>query len=176
MKKMILSAIGIAASLLPTAQADVFNVDVEINNVLGTTPIVITESQTMGFPIITINESSTEDTSCYATGVVEHNRYVNRSYGATTTSATSLCPNQMVPAAKVTISGTNNALITMTQTATPQVQSGFNFAINNKTISPRLSTSGTYTSQIDGTLTLVDKSAVTSGLLNFTYEVTAAYQ
>lgn len=173
-KKIALTLLGLSCSCASFANS--FNVQVEVNSVLGNTPLVLTETRGIVFPVINIDESSTEGSKCYANGNANWNKYINTSYGALHTTATNLCAQQNVPSALVTINGTSNSLLTVTQSAPNQTQNGFDLEINDSTFSPRLDGTGKYVAGINGTLTLIDKAAVTSGLLNFTYLVTAAYQ
>ncbi|UAA39859.1 hypothetical protein KIH87_05760 [Paraneptunicella aestuarii] len=153
------------------SQADTFDVEVEINNVLNTQPLTIVQTQAMSFPVITIDEASTEGTFCYAS---------NRSYeNGGKTTATSLCPNIAVPESQLTISGTKNASVSISTTSSAEIKNGFRFDALNSTSGTTVvlsNTDGTYVDNVWGKVTLVDKSAVVSGLITFSFDETVAYQ
>ena len=91
-----IGAAVLGASLSLAATAVPFNVQVEINSVLGNTPLTITETAVLAFPVITIDESSTEGTVCIANGSNKTNVYLNGSYGTPHNSSTNLCAGATV--------------------------------------------------------------------------------
>lgn len=173
-----ISALLVGASATLMANAASFNVQVEINNILGNTPLAINETRAVSFPVINVDEATSENTICVANGHSGVNKYIN---GSNTnsgfhTSATSLCPGVTVPGSLVRISGTPNASISVALATTAQTQGGFEFTGSNGTSNRVLNGSGNYDTGIAATLKLLDKASVTSGLLTFNYDVTAAYQ
>lgn len=173
-----IGAAVLGASLSLAATAVPFNVQVEINSVLGNTPLNIEERVVLAFPVITVDESTTEGTVCVANGSDRTNRYINGSNAGSGVhnSSTSLCAAATVSGSLIRITGTPNSVVTVDIETAEQNQAGFAFTGTNSSISQRLNGSGNYDTGLAATLRLVDKAAVTTGLLTFNYDVTAAYQ
>ncbi len=178
MKNRIYRALFVAGAVMSAslAQAENFSVEIEVNSATGTIPLIVQESAAFTFPIINIDESSTEGSSCFADGS-RKNIYVDGfSSRGTHTTATSICAGETVAPAGIRITGAPNALLTMTRSVPSQTQSGFEFTGTDDVTNPRLDTAGVHNTTVASTLILRDKAAVTSGLLSFSYDVTAAYQ
>lgn len=172
-----IGAAVLGASLSLAATAVPFNVQVEINSVLGNTPLTITETAVLAFPVITVDEATAEGTVCVANGSSATNVYINgSSRNGRHNSSTSLCAGATVAPSSVRVSGTPNALVTLNIETAEQNQGGFAFTGTNSSDSRRLNGEGNYDTGLVATLRLVDKAAVTTGLLTFNYDVTASYQ
>lgn len=173
-----IGAAVLGASLSLAATAVPFNVQIEVNSIIGNTPLTVTERSVLAFPVITVDESTTEGTVCVANGSGGINRYINGSNGnsGVHNSSTSLCAGATVAPSSVRVTGTPNALVTVNVETAEQNQGGFEFTGTNTSLSKRLNGSGNYDTGLAATLRLISKSSVTSGLLTFSYDVTAAYQ
>jgi|GEM_PF-3210120 len=172
-----IGAAVLGASLSLAATAVPFNVQIEVNAIVGSTPLEIKETAAIAFPVITVDEATTEGTICAADGSSYTNRYINgNASSGSSNSSTSLCAGSIVAPSTVRITGTPNALINVNVESADQSQGGFEFVGVNRSTSNRLNGSGYHDTGLTATLRLLDKSSVTSGMLTFNYDVTAAYQ
>ncbi|UAA39858.1 hypothetical protein KIH87_05755 [Paraneptunicella aestuarii] len=172
MKKSV-TLLGALTLMSSAAMADTFTVDVDVDVTLGETPLSLVQTAAMSFPQVKVDEATVVGADCHSSSS-NGTGFDNR----TATNANSLCPGLNGSESQVTFTGVPNAVISVTQGSTAQTTNGMRFTTNyNSAFTRTLSgTDGTTNVSMQGTITMVDKAAVSDGLLTFTYDVSAAYQ
>lgn len=159
-------------SMSSIAAADTFTVDVDVDLTVGQTPLTLLQTAAMSFPQVKVDEATKVGADCHSANINGTGFDNNPA-----TNANSLCPGLVGSQSIVEFTGVPNAVITVTQAASAQTTNGMQFTVNGSTFTRTLSgTDGKTSSNLTGTVTMVDKDAVSSGLLTFSYDVTAAYQ
>ena len=176
MKKITLGAL--ASLLTMSTQAETYSFSVEIDSRLGEQPLVATVLQNMDYPVLGITDATEEGAYCIANSTTNSRGFDGRAAN----EANSLCPNLSADHFKLQFSGVKGALLNIDYSMLVQEKGGFSFrhhdgkqSVGNYTAS--LSTAdGTFVWDWYSRITLVDKTQVTDGLLDFTFDLTAAYQ
>lgn len=164
--------LGLAPLICSTVLAETYTVDVDVDVAIGRTPLTVTQIQAMRFPQVRIDEATEIGAICYSSA--GNSIFGN---GAKATNVNSLCPDLTGSESQVEVSGVRNAFISLIQTAPAQTTNGIQFRVYESSTSVRLSgNEGKTITSLLGYITLQDKQAITSGLITFSYDVTAAYQ
>lgn len=157
--------------------ADVYTVSIELDNRINETLLTATETQAMNYPILGVTDATKLSATCRADGVPNSTGY----NGQAATEVNSLCPNVKGLPSNVKFSDVKGAVLTVNYSVPIQNKGGISFSVDgrdyakveNHTLS---TTDGTTTVSLNSFVRLTDKSLVTDGLLDFTYEISAAYQ
>lgn len=160
------------------ALAETYTVQVELNSSIGETPLVATQTQTMSYPVLEVNEITQEGANCIASSRANEEGF----NGQAATNANSLCPGSIGQSSSIVFSGVPNAIISIGWSIASQEANGIRFANTDGQAG-----SGTLTrtlSSVEGktvlekwsSVTLIDKSQVTDAVMEFTYDISAAYQ
>jgi len=158
--------------------AETYTVQVELNSTIGETPLTITESQAMNYPILEVNEATKEGATCVANGKVNETGLD----GELANNINSLCPGDTATNTIALFTGVPNALISFERTINIQEKSGLRFsyfggkALQVVGISQLSAERGTLVTNLGSTITLFDKNQVTDAVMEFTYDISAAYQ
>lgn len=176
MKKITLGAL--ASLLTMSAQAETYNFSVEIDSRLGEQPLTTTVLQNMNYPVLGVTDATEEGAYCIANNAANSRGFDNR----TANEANSLCPSLTADSFKAQFSGVKGAILHIDYSMPIQEKGGFRFAYSNGaqhvgSVTRTLSTTdGTYTWDWPSRVTLVDRSLVTDSVLEFSLDLTAAYQ
>jgi len=180
-KKLKLSSLLATAfcTLSINALAETYTVQVELNSTIGETPLVTEQTQAMSYPVLEVNEATKEGSICVASLEIFNDKGFD---GETASNANSLCPNATALRAEIQFTGVPGAIITTHRSIPLQEQHGMRFAhregetldlVSNLLLSAE---SGTGITAIASSITLIDKSQVTDAVMEFTYDISAAYQ
>ncbi|UAA39865.1 hypothetical protein KIH87_05790 [Paraneptunicella aestuarii] len=132
----------------------------------------------MSYPVLDVNDATLVGSYCMANDQPNTLAF----NGEAANEANSLCPNLTGDGAIIQLSGVKGATVTVNKVITKQEKGGVAFAhytgnpwsdVRNYQLS---ATSGTVGVGLWSRVTLVDKSLVTDGILDFTYDISAAYQ
>ena len=171
----MLKRIMLIASLLFVGEAIAksYFVEVTVNAVLDQNLLSITNHTAMSFPELTISEHTTEGAHCVANSHYNSNGFD----GNPASNYNSLCPTLKGTYSRFNLSGHPYAYYYVSYSAPEQVINGLQYTVPDfKPTTVKLSSGGTAIYYIPGTVTLVDKSAVTSDIITFEYDFTAYYQ
>ena len=173
LKSGLLSGIVAAQLFSSTSQAETYYVDLDVDVTVGAAPLSLTQIQSMSFPAIKIDDATQEGASCFSS----HSNQISTTTGQPLTNADSLCPRLHGQASIVEILGSPNAMITLYQSAQSQVQNGIEFRVQDGASILQLGdTDGKTQVSLLGVVTLTNKQEIKSGLITFSYDITAAYQ
>jgi len=166
-------------ALSTNALAETYTVQVELNSTIGETPLVTEQTQAMSYPVLEVNEATKEGTICVASLEIFNDKGFD---GETASNANSLCPNATALRAEIQFTGVPGAIITTHRSIPLQEQHGVRFAHRdgealNLVYNLLLSADeGTGITAIASSITLIDKFQVTDAVMEFTYDISAAYQ
>jgi len=160
------------------SMAETYTVSVEMNSSIGETPLVAEQTQAMSYPVLEVNEATQEGSMCVASGQVNSTGF----NGQTATNANSLCPGATGNGSIVQFTGVPNAIVTVERSIVSQELNGVRFAhydgnpwqnVSNLTLngSDGIGITGLWSS-----VTLFDKSQATDSVMEFNYQISAAYQ
>lgn len=158
--------------------AETYTVQVELNSTVGETPLEATQTRPMSYPVLKVDQATEEGANCVALSKVNETGYD----GLPATNVNSLCPGGTASYAGVQFKGVPNAAISMEQVINIQEKNGLRFAHHDgtpfqHTFYIKLSEDeGIYRTGLSSSVTLVDKSQVTDSVMEFTYDISAAYQ
>jgi len=174
---LLLAATFSALSI--NALAETYTVQVELNSTIGETPLVATETQPMTYPVLEVNQATKEGASCIArVGYDNTNGFDN----LPASNVNSLCAGSTPLRAEVQFTGVPNAVISYERNLIIQEQYGVRFAhwdgkdfqrVDISTLSPE---QGKLSTSLSSAIILFDKSQVTDAVMEFTYDISAAYQ
>ncbi|UAA39863.1 hypothetical protein KIH87_05780 [Paraneptunicella aestuarii] len=163
------------------AQSETYNVDVEVASSVGQNLLTLAETRPTSYPIIAVNDATPNDARCGA-----NNKPNDIAFdGNPVNNVNSLCPQLTGETSIIQFTGVPNATINITYSAPIQDKAGIRFSLAHTNLTTL--TSFTYSTAFPSTegilyrnifskVELYDKSLVIDGVLDFTYEVTAAYQ
>ncbi|UAA39861.1 hypothetical protein KIH87_05770 [Paraneptunicella aestuarii] len=158
------------------ALAEQYSVDVTVSASLDEVPVVVTQTQAMTFPTISVLSDTLEGADCHSIDISHPNGNSKGFDGTAATTRNSLCPNRSGTPASFEITGTPNALIRISIVMPVQTQSGVRFSGTGYEYDTVVPSSGMYKTNLSGTVALVDKSLATTAALSFTYDFSAIYQ
>lgn len=172
MKKSLAFLSMLAVSSIATAET--FTVDVDVEVTIGEILLNLAQTQAMAFPQVKVDEATKEGSFCDANDSTNTRGLGN----AVANNSNSLCPNLAGSRSLVTFTGVPNSVVSIAQSATTQDAAGMRFTVTNgSTFNRTLSgVDGTANVALNGRVTLQDKDLVDDGILEFNYEVSAAYQ
>ncbi len=153
-----LKLMTVAAALVATSvSASTYNTTVNIDDL--STVIAWTETTSMQFPTLLLDGNTENGDTCYT--------------AFNSVGYSELCPTDRssTTSAIFTVTGTPNGNVGVTLDTTPQTVEGIKFIPYEDGSSLKLNASGTVTSPIHGSLELVDRNAITSSSINFTYNL-----
>lgn len=169
---------GVMAALSSVATAETYTVTVEMNSSIGETPLVATQTQGMSYPVLEVNEATQENATCWATGSANNRGFNNQP----ATNANSLCPGATGSGSVVQLSGVPSAIVSVQRSIVAQEQNGVRFVgsslsayndVRNYTLS---NSDGTTNVDLHSAIVMFDKSLVTDAVMEFSYDISAAYQ
>ena len=172
---IIASTLAILSSV---ASAETYTVSIEMNSSIGEAPLVATQTQPMNYPVLEIADATREGAYCLANGTDNSIGFDRRS----ATAANSLCPGATPDYAIVQFSGVPNAFVTVERSLETQEQNGIRFTHHNgrpynDVITVVLNaTEGLGEAVLWSGVFLIDKSQVTDAVMEFSYDISAAYQ
>jgi len=171
--------IAIALSALSiNALAETYTVQVELNSTVDEIPLVATQTQAMTYPVLEVNQATKEGSKCIGDSVPNTKGFDDQP----ATNVNSLCPGSTALHAAVQFTGVPSAAISIARTLLVQEQHGVKFAhsdgkafqhVYNAILS---ADEGIFKTGLWSSVTLFDKSQVTDAVMEFTYDVSAAYQ
>ena len=176
MKKIALGTLATLFTL--SAQSETYSFSVEIDSRLGEQPLGSTVTQPMNYPVLGVTDATKIGSYCLADGG-SNTRGFDR---AVSNESNSLCPNLKPDFFKVQFSGVKGAILNIDYSLLIQEKGGFRFARHDgnqfvgQTTTQLSTTDGTVEYPMYSRITLIDKTQVTDGLLDFTFDITAAYQ
>ena len=176
MKKIALGTLATLFTL--SAQSETYSFSVEIDSRLGEQPLISRVLQNFEYPVLGVTDATQEGAYCIASSSPNNNGFDTR----TANEANSLCPGLAADHFKLEFSGVKGALLNINYSMLVQEKGGFSFAHHDGAQSvgsyttPLSTTDGTYVWEWYSRITLIDKTQVTDGLLDFEFDVTAAYQ
>ena len=173
LKPLVLLSFTLGQLLLNSSQAETYYVDLDVDVTVGETPLNLVQVQNMRFPQVKIDNATQEGATCFT----NNTNNVSPITGKQTTNADSLCPGLNGQGSIVELSGSPNAVVNITQSAPTQVENGIAFQVQGGTSTVQLSnTEGKTNVTLVGVATLKNKQDIASGLITFSYDITAAYQ
>ena len=157
--------------------AETYTVQVELNSTVGETPLVATQTQAMSYPVLEISEATQTGAACVVDTSANNIGYD----GEPATSKNSLCPGERGVFARVEFSGAPNAVITLERRLPLQEINGIRFGWHGEdwkrsdtlTLTAE---NGTAHTLLYSSVELFDKSQATDSVMDFTYDISAAYQ
>jgi len=164
-------------ALSTNALAETYTVQVELSSTVGETPLVATQTRAMSYPVLEVNEATQEGASCLVGNSTNETGFD----GETATKRNSLCPGERGFPARVEFSGAPNALLSFERRLPLQEQNGIRFGwkgresvhVGTLTLSQE---EGIAHTELGSSVELFDKSQVTDAVMEFTYDISAAYQ
>ncbi|MCY7296176.1 hypothetical protein [Alteromonas sp. a30] len=178
LNKLSLILAGVSAVLTSSAMAVTYNTSVEIDSRLGEQPLNATVIQNMEYPVLGVTDATKVGSYCLANGGANGTGFDNR----TSNESNSLCPNLSPDYFRVQFSGVKGAYLDIGYSLQIQEKGGFRFSYSNGNqhvgqTSVQLSTTeGTAEYPVYSRVTLLDPTQVTDGVLDFNFDITAAYQ
>ena len=160
------------------ALAETYTVQVELNSTIGETPLDITETQTMSYPVLKVDQATKEGAKCVANSKTNSLGFDEQ----LASNVNSLCPGATALHSILQLKGVPNALVTIEHVIDIQEQSGVRFAHwdgldYQKVYTRQLSAGdGIFNTGLTSSITLIDKSQVTDTVMEFIYDISAAYQ
>jgi len=160
------------------AIAETYTVQVELNSTIDEIPLVATQTQAMTYPVLEVNQATKEGSKCIADSAPETKGFDNQP----ATNVNSLCPGGTALHAAVQFKGVPSAVISYERSLIVQEQHGVRFAhwdgktlqrVDNAILS---ADEGILNTGLSSSVTLMDKSQVTDAVMEFTYDISAAYQ
>jgi len=158
--------------------AETYTVQVELNSTVGETPLTATQTQAMNYPVLNVDQATKEGSMCVANSKANEIGFD----GQPTTNANSLCPGDTALYATVQFKGVPNAMIYLERSINTQDKNGVRFAHwDGQSYQYALNTTlpgetGSYNFNLWSSVTLLDKSQVTDAVMEFTYDISGAYQ
>jgi len=151
---------------------------VELNSTIDETPLEATQTSPMSYPVLKVDQATEEGANCVALSKVNETGYD----GLPATNVNSLCPGGTATYAGVQFKGVPNAAISIEQSINIQDKNGLRFAYFNGQVFQNVSLvqlsseEGIYRLGLSSSVSLIDKSQVTDSVMDFTYDISAAYQ
>lgn len=164
--------------LSAAATAESYTVTVNLNSSIGETPLLTEQVQAMSYPELEVNEATLEGASCVASGRVNSHGF----NGQVATNANSLCPGATGQASITEFTGVPNAFVSVDYNITAQESNGVRFSGSNGspangTVTRTLSNNeGKATLELHSSVRMYDKSLVNDAVMEFSYDIAAAYQ
>ena len=169
---------SVLAALSSGASAETYTVSIEMNSSIGEAPLVATQTQPINYPVLEVVDATREGAYCLANETDNSTGFDRRN----ATTANSLCPGATPDHAIVQFSGVPNAVITLERSLEIQEQNGIRFAHFDGRSFQHVSslfldgTDGLASTGLWSGVFLIDKSQVTDSVMEFSYDISAAYQ
>ena len=132
----------------------------------------------MNYPVLEVVDGTRVGAYCIANGQANSTGFDGRN----ATSANSLCPGATLDYAQVQFTGVPNAVITIEHSLAIQEQNGIRFAHSDGRSFENVSSllldgeNGIGGTGLHSAVILFDKSLVTDSVMEFSYNISAAYQ
>lgn len=178
MKKSNIMLFPLLFAFVSSSIAETYTVLVEMDSLLGDTPLTATQTQAISYPVLKVDQATKQGAACIANGQQNNTGFDN---GASN-NVNSLCPGGVGTLASMQFVGTPNALISYERSIELQVQNGVRFAhwdglaFSDSRVAVLSANDGTFSTGLASSITLIDKTQVTDGIMEFSYDISAAYQ